>query len=84
MSFLRQHPNLETLLKKEAPGIPNPRQSATRILQETPAAQTLVFFRDRAAHWTVVPIGPGHKLHSLGEASRARVDGKTPVAYCPV
>ena len=82
MNLLRQHATLSDLLTKELPGILNPRQAANRILQKVQNAEALVLYRDKAGDWLVLPVGHGQELHNLGQASRARIGRKTPVAYC--
>ena len=59
MNILRQHSTLEDLLKKELPGILNPRQAAGSILEKLQTAETLVLYRDKAGDWTVLQVGQG-------------------------
>jgi hypothetical protein len=82
--ILREHPTLETLLQREVSNVPNPRQAAAAIRQKTAGAELLVLFKDAAGNWLIVPAGAGFELRNLGQASRARVNGKQALAYCRV
>lgn len=82
MNLLRKHPNLETMLRQEVVGVPNPRQAAESILKKTTGAHALVLFKDKQNNWTVVPVGEAHPLHTVGAAAGTTVSGKRPVAVC--
>lgn len=82
MIILRKHPNLATVLQRELT-IPNPRQAAAALLEKLKDSESLVLFTDQAGHWLVLPVGPACELRNLGQAARARANGKIPVAWCP-
>lgn len=84
MKLLRQHPTLESMLQKEVTGLHNPRQSAAAIMQKTTRAESLVLYMDRDLKWIVIPVGKEQTIKNVGAASRAKVNGKSPVAFCRV
>jgi len=85
---MRQYPNLSKLLATETLSR-NPRTAAKiiedRINTDHPRAEAMVLFTNfREKTWTVVPVGPSESLLNTGQASRASIDGKNPVAYCTI
>jgi hypothetical protein len=83
--MLRTYSNLIELVTKETKHIA-PKSAARKIEEqisrENPGATALVLFKAGDGSWMVLPVGPNEKLHSPIQASRTKISGKSPVAYC--
>lgn len=81
---MNNHPNLETMLRKETTN-PNPRQAAAALMQKAPRAATeAVLYSDRHRLKWIVMFVPSDGLPNLGQAVRWRFDGLPAVARAPV